>query len=302
KITGEQHELVTEFVWDGSHLVQEIDHKTDRTYNYIYSHLNSYEPLAQVYNEGDKQVVNYFHCDQIGVPREMTGSQGNIIWKGSYYAWGQLKPTREHYSVHQPFRLQNQYFDRETGLHYNFLRYYNPILGRFINQDPIGLQGGENLYRLEGTAQNQTDPLGLFVPAIPIYAIWGLLFGTATYIAVDGTIKAIDESQKSSSSTSSAPTITKECDKNKCPPCEPYPVGTVGYQGPKTSQRGIHGVRSGSGEMHYILFVVQQLPPEKGCTCRWQEDKRIAGHHYMNQPNPFVTVNLNGKGRLPSYP
>jgi len=79
-------------------------------------------------------------------------------------------------------------------------------------------------------------------------------------------------------------------------------LGTVGYQGPKTSLHGIHGTRTGSGEMHYILFVVQQLPPEKGCTCRWQEDKRIAGHHYMIQPNPFVTVDLNGKGRPPSYP
>ena len=43
--------------------------------------------------------------------------------------------------THQPFRLQNQYFDQETGLHYNFLRYYEPALGRFITQDPIGLMG-----------------------------------------------------------------------------------------------------------------------------------------------------------------
>ncbi|WP_208790030.1 RHS repeat domain-containing protein, partial [Actinobacillus vicugnae] len=161
KITGEQHELVTEFVWDGSHLVQEIDHKTDRTYNYIYSHLNSYKPLAQVYNEGDKQVVNYFHCDQIGIPREMTDSQGNIIWKGNYYAWGQLKPSRENHTAHQPFRLQNQYFDKETGLHYNFFRFYDPILGRFVNQDPIGLDGGENLYLFARNTQHWVDPLGL---------------------------------------------------------------------------------------------------------------------------------------------
>ncbi|WP_244298034.1 RHS repeat domain-containing protein [Actinobacillus vicugnae] len=141
--------------------MQEIDHKADRTYNYIYSHPNSYEPLAQVYTENGEQVVNYFHCDQIGIPREMTDSQGNIIWKGSYYARGQLKSNREHYLAHQPFRLQNQYFDQETGLHYNFFRYYNPILGRFINQDPIGLAGGENLYRFANNAQSKIDPLGL---------------------------------------------------------------------------------------------------------------------------------------------
>ncbi|WP_244298032.1 RHS repeat domain-containing protein [Actinobacillus vicugnae] len=141
--------------------MQEIDHKIDHTYNYIYSNSNSYEPLAQVYTENGEQVVNYFHCDQIGIPREMTDSQGNIIWKGSYYVWGQLKRSHENYTAHQPFRLQNQYFDKETGLHYNFFRYYNPILGRFVNQDPIGFAGGENLYRFANNAQHWIDPLGL---------------------------------------------------------------------------------------------------------------------------------------------
>ena len=45
------------------------------------------------------------------------------------------------------FRLQNQYADRETGLHYNFFRYYEPDAGQFVNQAPIGLLGGENLYQ-----------------------------------------------------------------------------------------------------------------------------------------------------------
>ncbi|WP_369396251.1 RHS repeat-associated core domain-containing protein [Veillonella rogosae] len=50
-------------------------------------------------------------------------------------------------SAYQPFRLQNQYADRETGgLHYNLMQYYEPDVGRFVNQDPIGLLGGENLY------------------------------------------------------------------------------------------------------------------------------------------------------------
>ena len=94
----------------------------------------------------------------------MTDSQGKLIWKGRYDAWGQLIHDSNRHaqrSAHQPFRLQNQYFDQETGLHYNFLRYYEPALGRFITQDPIGLMGGMNLYRFEGTVQNQVDVLGL---------------------------------------------------------------------------------------------------------------------------------------------
>ena len=67
---------------------------------------------------------------------------------------GRLKEeTKVTDSAYQPFRLQNQYADRETGLHYNFSRYYEPEVGRFVNQDPIGLLGGENLYQFTPNAQ-----------------------------------------------------------------------------------------------------------------------------------------------------
>lgn len=60
---------------------------------------------------------------------------------------GRLKKDERVYRhAHQLFRLQNQYFDEETGLHYNLMRYYEPEDGRFVNQDPIGLSGGDNLY------------------------------------------------------------------------------------------------------------------------------------------------------------
>lgn len=64
-------------------------------------------------------------------------------------------------AAYQPFRLQTQYADRETGLHYNFFRYYEPDAGRFVNQDPIGLAGGENLYGFAPNVQGWGDPLGL---------------------------------------------------------------------------------------------------------------------------------------------
>ena len=84
---------------------------------------------------------------KIGIPREMTDKDGNLLWFGNYTGWGHLKKDEWVYkNVHQPFRLQKQYVDRETGLHYNFFKYYKPDAGRFVNQDPIGLSGGDNLY------------------------------------------------------------------------------------------------------------------------------------------------------------
>ncbi|WP_196755706.1 RHS repeat-associated core domain-containing protein [Streptococcus oralis] len=56
-------------------------------------------------------------------------------------------------SAYQPSRLRNQYAYRGTGLHYNFFRYYEPDAGPFVNQDPIGLWGGDNLYQFAPNIQ-----------------------------------------------------------------------------------------------------------------------------------------------------
>ena len=143
-------------------MAQEYTYKG--TYTYIYTDQDSYEPLAQIFhnNKDGKQYLAYIHTDQIGIPREMTDQFGNLLWYGEYTAWGRLKKDgRVYQNAHQPFRLQNQYYDRETGLHYNLMRYYEPDTGRFISQDPIRLSGGKNFYQFASSTQNWVDPLGL---------------------------------------------------------------------------------------------------------------------------------------------
>ena len=91
----------------------------------------------------------------------MTDIHGNLLWYGEYTAWGRRKKDGWVYKdAHQPFRLQNQYFDEETGLHYNLMRYYESEVGRFVNQDPIRLLDGENLYWFASNITSWIDPLG----------------------------------------------------------------------------------------------------------------------------------------------
>ena len=152
----------THFVWDGTRLLQEYTYKG--CYTYIYTDQDSYEPLAQVFDNAkdETQYLAYFHNDQVGIPKEMTDIHGNLLWYGEYTAWGRLKKDERVYKdAHQPFRLQNQYYDEETGLHYNLMRYYEPEAGQFVNQDPIGLLGGINLYQFSPNVQTWIDPLGL---------------------------------------------------------------------------------------------------------------------------------------------
>ncbi|WP_372337949.1 RHS repeat-associated core domain-containing protein [Neisseria bergeri] len=165
----------THFVWDGTRLLQEYTYKG--SYTYLYTDQDSYEPLAQVFhnNQDEAQYLAYFHNDQVGIPREMTDIHGNLLWYGEYTAWGRLKKDgRVYRNVHQPFRLQNQYFDEETGLHYNLMRYYEPEAGRFVNQDPIGLLGGDNLYTFAPNIAIWIDPLGLVHEKTPGYHVYGL--------------------------------------------------------------------------------------------------------------------------------
>ena len=105
--------------------------------------------------------THYFHCDQIGIPREMTDKDGNLVWFSDYNGWGKLKnETKVTDNAYQPFRLHKQYADRETGLHYNFFRHYDSDAGPLVNQAPIGLVGGDNLYSFANNATSWTDCLG----------------------------------------------------------------------------------------------------------------------------------------------
>jgi len=70
-------------------------------------------------------------------------------------------PNAELQPIEQNLRFQGQYFDQETGLHYNRFRYYDPDIGRFVSQDPIGIEGGENVYQYAPNPIRWTDPRGL---------------------------------------------------------------------------------------------------------------------------------------------
>ncbi|WP_100124216.1 RHS repeat domain-containing protein [Snodgrassella alvi] len=90
----------------------------------------------------------------------MTDENGKILWECSFQLWGKRIHEIEHEPIEQNLRYQGQYLDRETGLHYNTFRYYDPDIGRFTQPDPIGLLGGFNLYQYAPNGLTWIDPLG----------------------------------------------------------------------------------------------------------------------------------------------
>jgi RHS repeat-associated protein len=98
------------------------------------------QPLAQVRGN----LIYYYHNDHLGTPRALTDQSQSIVWKASYTPFGEAAITTE--IVENNIRFPGQYFDGETGLHYNYFRYYDPKTGRFTQSDPTGLFDGMNTY------------------------------------------------------------------------------------------------------------------------------------------------------------
>ncbi|WP_339530548.1 RHS repeat domain-containing protein, partial [Pseudomonas sp. RA_15y_Pfl1_P11] len=110
---------------------------------------------------GPKETKPYhYQLDHLGTPQELTAPDGEIVWSAHYRAYGEISRL-DIGKVDNPLRFQGQYFDQESGLHYNRHRYYNPDLGRYLTPDPVKLAGGSNAYLYVPNPTGWADPLGL---------------------------------------------------------------------------------------------------------------------------------------------
>ncbi|VED24134.1 YD repeat-containing protein [Escherichia coli] len=105
--------------------------------------------------------IHLYHCDHRGLPLALISTEGATAWCAEYDEWGNLLNEENPHQLQQLIRLPGQQYDEESGLYYNRHRYYDPLQGRYITQDPIGLKGGWNLYGYQLNPISDIDPLGL---------------------------------------------------------------------------------------------------------------------------------------------
>jgi RHS repeat-associated protein len=156
----------TRYVWDGNDLVHELADEAAAV-TWVFEP-GTFAPLAK--EEGGKRygVV----VDHLGAPRMMADEAGALAWKAQLDVYGVAH--NDVAATGCPWRWPGQYEDQETGLYYNWFRYYDPETGRYVAQDPIRLLGGPCLYGYAPDPLTLIDPFGLaFNPInLPDHDLW----------------------------------------------------------------------------------------------------------------------------------
>lgn len=126
------------------------------------------QALAQIHYRGNTQtdVLMYLHTDHLGSPRLATDANQLVKWRWESEAFGTGRPDTDPDAdgalTNVRLRLPGQFIDGESGLYYNWNRYYDPKMGRYVTSDPIGLDGGFNTYAYANLNPLRfVDPLGL---------------------------------------------------------------------------------------------------------------------------------------------
>ena len=168
------------YIWGGEQLLREVTQVGPRVSvrDYLYSP-GSCVPLA---TRLDGQVYSY-HTDHLGSPRGLTDEKGAMVWSADYMAFGEARIQVD--SIPNNLRFPGQYFDAETGLHYNRFRYYSPVLGRYLSRDPVGFLSGVNFYTyVHNDPINGFDPHGLSWLGTALSIAGGIVAGVVVGAAV----------------------------------------------------------------------------------------------------------------------
>jgi len=152
-------------------------------------------PVATLRPNGGSGVdVYYVHADHLNTPRRVTDptDSDSIVWRWDSEPYGATAadedPDNDATDFVYNLRFPGQYFDQETGLHYNYFRDYDAVTGRYIQSDPIGLAGGINTYAYaNGNPGAFTDPLGLQPPQVRGAWLVGESLGAAVNWCVTAT-------------------------------------------------------------------------------------------------------------------
>ncbi|CAM5337478.1 putative T7SS-secreted protein [Streptomyces aurantiogriseus] len=157
------------FAWDGMTLCEQTVHHPDlpSAVALTWDHrsgvpLSQTERIITADTRQDEVDRRFFAIatDLVGTPTELIGQDGDIAWRTRATLWGTTAWSRSS-TAYTPLRFPGQYYDPETGLHYNLFRHYDPETARYLTPDPLGLTPAPNPATYVHNPHTWSDPLGL---------------------------------------------------------------------------------------------------------------------------------------------
>jgi RHS repeat-associated protein len=168
----------TYFLYSDEGLIGEYDSTGNqiKTYGWSPNSIWGTDPLFLKING----YYYFYQNDHLGTPQKLIGSNGLVVWAGVYDSFGTCQIEVE--GITNNLRFPGQYYDEETGLHYNWLRYYDPGTGRFLSTDPF--RQGLNLYAYcFNNPISQIDPWGLCTVKTDLHRPEATAWRTAVQLA-----------------------------------------------------------------------------------------------------------------------
>jgi RHS repeat-associated protein len=222
--------------------------------------------------------IYHYHTDHLGTPQELTNDRGEVVWLNYQMAWGGSFSQLNHvYNLDgldvsadelQPFRFQGQFFDGETGLHYNRFRYYDSDVGMFISRDPIGLLGGLNVFAYAPNPVMWIDPWGLAcLEAKPNTGAWKSSPNWDKWKEKGGTITPHPDGSVTFTRKDG---VSVKYNKDGYPDFSPFAVHNV----PVPGLQGNHGSDFKSANEAARIGTTQKIPAPYTDTHTW--------HHHEN--------------------
>lgn len=159
-----------DYLWDQYTIAEEITRSTGPAGGEAEESIaiwdfapNSFRPVSKTVIAKGKRQSYAVITDLVGMPRELVTTEGNTAWTGKTTLWGEMAEEHEHgeYGTGCKLRFPGQWHDEESGLCYNWHRYYDAETARYVSPDPIGLSGGPNAYAYVHNPLGWIDPLGL---------------------------------------------------------------------------------------------------------------------------------------------
>lgn len=159
----------TDFTWDGTTLCEQTTSSSDLSNPVIltWDH-QGLHPIAQTERitaaeASQGEIDSRFFAivtDLVGTPSELVDEQGEIAWRTRSTLWG-TTAWAANSTAYTPLRFPGQYYDPETGLHYNYFRHYDPETARYLTPDPLGLSPAPNPASYVYNPHTRSDSLGL---------------------------------------------------------------------------------------------------------------------------------------------